>query len=223
YPESIGGRVERPALVFGCGDITEWPTTAAKDTYERLITKRLKFPAYDLAGNHDEGGGVPSETVKRWLISRHGALCYHFDAGGVRFLAVFSKYDESLQNPAQPLTDEALDYIRTQLSEVPHGVPVIVAMHLCFDAITNRDALVDAIGKAPVIAVLGGHYHKAKIDRYRGVNFVQVPSPAPGSPGEFMVLRITGKRLIVATYNYERRQWCGERHKLLDTPIRTSE
>ncbi len=221
YPESIGGRVEKPALVFGCGDITEWPTTAAKNTYAQLITERLKFPAYDIAGNHDEGGNSPSETIKRWLVARHGALSYRFDAGGVRFLAVFSKYDESLQNPAQPLTEEALAFIRTQLSEVPANQPVIIATHLCFDAMTNRDALVDTIGGANVLAVLGGHYHKAKIDRYRGVNFIQLPSPAPGSPGEIMVLRVTGKRWIAATYNYRQRQWSNEPKKLLDTAMET--
>jgi hypothetical protein len=60
YPASIGGNVAKPAFVLGCGDITEWPTQAAKETYERLISKRLKFPSYDVLGNHDEGGKVPS-------------------------------------------------------------------------------------------------------------------------------------------------------------------
>ena len=30
YPEAIGGTVEKPAFVFGLGDISEWPTRAAK-------------------------------------------------------------------------------------------------------------------------------------------------------------------------------------------------
>ncbi len=59
YPESIGGKVAEPAFVFGCGDITEWPTHAAMKAYDQLITERLKFPAYDVLGNHDEGGRVP--------------------------------------------------------------------------------------------------------------------------------------------------------------------
>lgn len=220
YPESIGGQVAEPAFVFGCGDITEWPTAAAKNTYHELITGRLKVPAYDIAGNHDEGGAVPSETIKRWLIERHGGLSYRFDAGGVAFLAVFSKYDESLNNPAQPLAAEALTYIRQELSKLPRNQPVIVAMHLCFDAITNRDALIDAFGDANVIAVLGGHYHKAKIDRYRDVHFLQLPSPAPGVPREVMVVRISHGRLVAATYDYARRAWSNERQKSLDTSIR---
>ena len=60
FPESIGGQVEKPAFVFGCGDVTEWPTHAAVTTYEKLITTHLRWPAYDILGNHDEGGGAPA-------------------------------------------------------------------------------------------------------------------------------------------------------------------
>jgi len=56
YPAGVGGVVGKPAFVFGLGDITEWPARAARDTYDRLITKRLKLPSYDVAGNHDTGG-----------------------------------------------------------------------------------------------------------------------------------------------------------------------
>ena len=44
YPSKFGGKVAKPAFVFGCGDITEWPTHAARDTYNELLTKRLQFP-----------------------------------------------------------------------------------------------------------------------------------------------------------------------------------
>ncbi|MGE5297184.1 MAG: metallophosphoesterase family protein, partial [Solirubrobacterales bacterium] len=160
YPEAIGGLVEKPAFVFGLGDIGEWPSQAAKTTHEQLITKRLKMPSYDLAGNHDLGGLSPSGTILNWLIERHGALRYTFEKSGVVFIALFSEYDESLNNPAQPISKSALDYLQKTLAKVPEGKPVVVATHLCFDAITNRDEFVDAFGKANVILVLGGHYHK---------------------------------------------------------------
>ena len=57
YPKNIGGIVDTPAFVFHCGDITEWPTHQAKKTYEDLITKRLRYPSYEILGNHDEAGG----------------------------------------------------------------------------------------------------------------------------------------------------------------------
>ncbi len=220
YPETIGGTVEKPAFVFGLGDISEWPSRAALDTYEQLITKRLKFPTYDIAGNHDLGGLSPSDTVLNWLRRRHGALRYTFERSDVGFIGLFSEYDESLNNPAQPITKAALDYLRAALAKIPKGKPVVVATHLCFDAITNRDQVVDAFGDANVILVLGGHYHKATVHQYRGINFVQCPSPEPKSSGEFTVLRITSDRLLAIPFNYRDNQWTMDQRKILDTAIK---
>lgn len=216
YPPHIGGAVAEPAFVFGCGDITEWPTHAAKDRYAELIEKRLKFPAYDIPGNHDAGGKSPSETIHRWIIARHGALSYTFEQGGVRFLAVHAEYDESLNNPAQPLPEQALRFIREELDKLPDRVPAVVALHLCYDAITNRDALVDVLRGKNVILVLGGHYHQSKVDVYRGIRFLQLPSPAPHSPSEIMVVRITPDRILAIPYDYEKRAWVESPRKMLD-------
>jgi hypothetical protein len=220
YPERIGGSVAKPAFVLGCSDITEWPTNAAKKTYEELLTKRLKFPAYDIVGNHDEGGQSPSETIKRWIIARHGGLSYTFDSGGVHFIALFSKYDESLNNPAQPVSAEALDFVCKDLAKTPKDKPAVVALHLCYDAITNRDALADAFGKSNVILVLGGHYHQSKVDRFRGIPFVQLPSPFKNGPGHVMVIRISNDRLVAIPWSYRESRWADRPGVTLDTAIR---
>lgn len=220
YPEAVGGVVEKPAFVFGLGDIAEWPSRAALDTYEQLITKRLKFPSFDVAGNHDIGGLSPSDTVLNWIVQRHGSLRYTFEKAGVVFVGLFSEYDESLNNPAQPISKPALDYLRKTLAKVPEGKPVVVATHLCFDAITNRDEFVDAFGKANVILVLGGHYHKAVVSQYRGIHFVQLPSPEPKSAGEFTVIRITENRLVAVPFNYRESRWATEKPKILDASIK---
>jgi hypothetical protein len=220
YPANIGGTVDEPNFVIGLGDITEWPSRAARDTYERLITKRLRFRSYDVAGNHDSGGLTPSPTMHNWLIKRYGSLSYTFDRKGVHFVALYSKYDESLHSPAQPISRKAFAYLRKDLAKVPAGAPVVVATHLCFDAITNRDQFVDAFGDANVILVLGGHYHKAAVNKYRGVNFVQLPSPAPGSPNEVTVIRISADRLVAVPFDYEKGKWCSDPKKILDTKIR---
>jgi len=220
YPDEVGGVVAEPAFVLGCGDITEWPTHAAKRTYDDLITKRLKYPSFDVAGNHDTGGKAPSKTITNWLIARHGALSYTFDRGGVHFVMVSSKYDETLNSPSQPIAREALEFVRKELTKVPEGAPVILATHLCFDAITNRDELVDAIGKGNVLMILGGHYHKAKVNLYRGLHFVQLPSPAPNSPSEVTVIRVTPDRLTAVPFDYEKDRWSTGRGKVLTVSIR---
>lgn len=219
WPESVGGAVAKPAFIFGLGDITEWPSRAAKDTYERLVTTRLKFPSYDVAGNHDIGGNSPTPTVLDWLIARHGSLSYTFEQHGVLFVALFSEYDESLNNPAQPISKNALAYLRKTLAKAPDGKPIVIATHLCFDAITNRDELVDALGDANVLCILGGHYHKAKVTRYREIDFVQLPSPAPGSPSEITVFRITPDRLVAIPFDYTKNEWVADKPKTLDKPI----
>jgi len=219
YPAGIGGKVAEPDFVIGLGDITEWPTRAAADTYQKLITERLKFPSYDVAGNHDSGGLSPSDMIHNWLIKRHGALSYTFTKKGVHFVALYSKYDESLNSPAQPISEDALEYLRSNLPKVPRGTPIVVATHLCLDSITNKDEFVDSFGEANVILVLGGHYHKASVNKYGGINFVQLSSPAPDSPSEITAVRIDPERLVAVPFDYEKGEWCTDTKKILDTKI----
>ena len=158
WPKSVGGKVDKPSFVIGAGDITEWPTNAAMKGYDTLLSDRLKFPAYDVLGNHDDGGRAYSPTMINWLKKKHGDLSYTFEKGGVVFIGLWSKFDPK-GKPAQPLTKEALAYLKEQLAKLPRGKPVVIFTHLCHDAMTNRDELVDTIGKSNVIMVLGGHYH----------------------------------------------------------------
>jgi len=220
YPEAIGGTVDKPAFVFGCGDATEWPTAAAKDTYEKIIKYALRYPSFDIAGNHDLGGLSPSKTMTDWLIARHGALSYTFDIQGVHFIALFSEYDEGLNSPSQPISEAALDFLKKDLAKVGAEQPVIVATHLCHDAITNRDAFVDAMKDANILCVMGGHYHKAKVDTYRGIRFVQLPAPAPGAEREFTVVRVTEDRIVAIPFDYAQRRWATEATKILDAAIK---
>ena len=222
YPERLGGTVLKPAFVFGCGDMTEWPSAAARDTYSELITRRLKWPSFEILGNHDEGGNSPVETMKEWLVRRHGSLSYAFDRAGVHFIALFSHYDESRNNPVQALSGDALQFLRADLARVPAGAPIVVAFHLCLDAFTNRDEFIDTLGDANVVLILTGHYHKAQVDRYRGRNIVQLPSPAPNGKPEIMVVRLLAGRILALPYNYETRQWVTEPRKMLDVPLARS-
>jgi hypothetical protein len=83
---------------------------------------------------------------------------------------------------------------------------------------TNRDAFVDALADANVIMVLGGHYHKAAVRAYRGVNFVQLPS-VNSAWTEVTVIRVTPDRLVAIPYDYSKDRWVDEPGKILDTKI----
>lgn len=218
YPQKIGGKVAKPSFVLGAGDITEWPTVASRDAYDKILKERLKIKAYDVLGNHDDGGEAPSKTMMDWAVKRHGALSYAFDEGGIRFVMVWSAFDAK-KEPAQPISAEALDFIRKELARLSKGAPAIVVTHLCFEAITNRDAVVDALAGANVLAVLGGHYHFASVNAYRGIPFVQLPSPKSDKT-EFTVIRISPNRLVAIPYDFKKKEWVAEPRKLLDVPIK---
>lgn len=220
YPAAIGGIVDAPAFVVGLGDITEWPTVAARDTYHRLITRTLRFPSYDIPGNHDSGGLEPSEIIHDWLKARHGALSYSFDAGGVHFVMLSFQYDEKLGSPNQPVPGPTLDFLRADLEKQPKDKPIVVGIHLCFESITNRDEFIGAFGDWNVILVLGGHFHHATVNLYHGVNFLQLPSPDPRSPDAVTAIRISADRLVAVPYEYHTTSWTTDAKQILDVPIR---
>ena len=220
YPEKIAGKVAEPAFVIGAGDVTEWPTNAAMRGYDSLLKNKLKWKAYDVLGNHDDGGRAFSPTMLNWSKKRHGGLSYVFEAFGVKFIALWSKFDPR-GKPFQPLTKEALNYLREQLAKTADGQPVVLFTHLCHDAMTNRDELVEAIGDANVVLVLGGHYHYSSVNKYRGLNFVQLPSPKSKFT-EFTVFRITSDRLLAMPYDFVKKQWVSGSRKSLDFAIRFS-
>lgn len=219
YPTAIGGTVGTPAFVFGAGDITEWPTYAALTTYKNILGT-INYPTYDIAGNHDDGGLSPSPTVLNWLISKHGALSYTFKQGGVNFVAAHSAFDAA-KEPAQPISNEALTFIRDSLTAIPKGEPVVVATHLTFTSITNPDALVDAFGDANVVLVMSGHYHQPSVNTYRGINFLQLPSPESTTPA-ITAVHITSDRVTAVPYNYGTSSWIGG-NVVLDAPITVPE
>ena len=218
YPGNIDEDVAEPAFVIGAGDVTEWPTNAAMRGYENLLENNLKWKAYDVLGNHDDGGRAFSPTMLNWSKRRHGGLSYVFEAFGVKFIALWSKFDPR-GKPSQPLSKEALQYLREQLAETTDGQPVVLFTHLCHDAMTNRDELLDAIGGANVVLVLGGHYHYSSVNNYRGLNFVQLPSPKSKFT-EFTVFRITSDRLLAMPYDFLKKQWVAGARKSLDVAIR---
>ena len=218
WPKSVGGKVDKPSFVIGAGDITEWPTNAAMKGYDALLSDRLKFPAYDVLGNHDDGGRAFSPTMINWLKKKHGGLSYTFEKGGVVFIGLWSKFDPK-GTPAQPLTKEALTYLKDQLGRLPKEKPAVVFTHLCHDAMTNRDELVETIGKSNVIMVLGGHYHYSSVNQYRGLTFVQLPSPKSKFT-EFTVFQVTQNRLIAMPYDFTKKTWVTDPRKVLEKKIK---
>lgn len=216
YPDAVGGVVEEPAFVLSAGDITEWPTHAATDGYLALTTL-LPWPTREIAGNHDNGGDVPSDTMLAVLREKHGGLDYGIDAGGVHFTCLYTPLAPGATTPEGPIFDETLAFLREDLSQLADDQPVVVVMHQCADSLTNKDALLTALGGANVLAVLGGHYHKAVKMEVGGIPFYQLPSPKSDQPA-VTVVRVTSDRLSICTRGVREGEWLDS--LTLDVPIR---
>jgi len=217
YPESIGGVVAEPAFIISAGDTTEWPTHAAVESY-REMTALLPWPTYELAGNHDDGGAVPSETFLNYVREKHGSLDYAFDAGGVHFSCLFTSLERGTDNPAGPVFPEQLAHLRADLAGQSASTPVVVAMHHCSDSLTNMPEVLEAMAGRRVILVLGGHYHKPVLTVHGGIPFHQLPSPKSDIPA-VTVFRVTDERLVGVTWDYANSAWLDT--PVLDVPLQT--
>lgn len=57
-----------PAFVLGCGDCTDWPTSAAVNAWT-IASNQLNVPSYTVLGNHDEGRDPSNpHPSDRWRI-----------------------------------------------------------------------------------------------------------------------------------------------------------
>lgn len=205
YPDAIGGAVGEPAFVLSAGDLTEWPSHAAVEGYEAL-TRLLPWPTHEVAGNHDDGGEAPSETLLDFLRTKHGGLDYSFDAGGVHFVCLFTSLPRGATSPEGPVFPQTLSYLREDLSRLDPDQPTIVVMHHCLDSLTNKGELADALADRNVMAILGGHYHKAVVGELAGIACHQLPSPKSDEPA-VSVIRVTGERLTICSLRVSDRAW----------------
>ena len=210
YPPSVGGTVAKPSLVIGGGDCTDWPSRPAMNAFANA-TRRLRYVSYDSIGNHDEGDDPASSRVASWIAARHGGTSYVFDAGPVRFIVVFSRY-----NDKQFISRDAMGFLRRELAVAGHR-PAVVVTHYCLDAIRNKDEFADCLDTGNVLLVLGGHYHHAIASTYGGHRFLQLPSPATTT--QFAVIRFSSNRLLAITYDYARRQWVNDARSQVDVAI----
>lgn len=205
YPDAIGGAVEQPSFAISAGDLTEWPSHAATEGYRKL-TELLPWPSHEIAGNHDDGGDVPSDTLLDLVREKHGGLDYEFDAGGVHFVCLFTTLERGATSPEGPVFEPTLVWLRGNLARVPEDRPVIVVMHHCADSLTNKDEVLDAMSGHNVLAVLGGHYHKAAMQVLGAIPFYELPSPKSDRPG-VTVVRVTTDRLSICTWDCTQGKW----------------
>jgi 3',5'-cyclic AMP phosphodiesterase CpdA len=234
YPKEIGGVVGIPRGVAVLGDLTDDAATLGQQFSWRQFTAdfgvngegRLRFPAYELPGNHDGG---ENQFVRQGIRERNrirpglrnvsaNGINYSWDWAAVHFvsLGLFAGSDgDVVVNPwgrhfdgPWRLPGHSLEFLEEDLAGNVgrSGRPVVLLQHYGWDvwglgwwSDRERQALSAAIKGYNVIAFFWGHTHVVQRLDVDGIpTFCVGSSQADPLPGSFLVVRIRPKEMIVA-------------------------
>ena len=234
FPREVGGAVATPRGVAVLGDLTNDGDTPGFSISWRLFNAdfgvngegRLRFPVYELPGNHDGGD---EQTVRRGIRERNklrpglegsspNGISYSWDWGQVHFvsLGLFAGSEgDEVVNPwgrrfdgQWRLPGHSLEFLKEDLARNvgSSGRPVILFQHYGWDiwgvgwwSERERQALAAAIRGYNVIAVFWGHAHVVmRLDLDGIPGFCAGAAQADPQPGSFLVVRIRAKEMDVA-------------------------
>jgi predicted phosphodiesterase len=233
YPKDIGGSVAIARGVAVLGDLTDDAGTPdAPISWHRFTADfgvngegRLKFPAYELPGNHDGGDdqnvrqGIRERNKLRpglKLASANG-ISYSWDWDKVHFVSlglfagsegdeVVNPWGRRFDGPWR-LPGHSLEFLKEDLARNvgASGRPVVLFQHYGWDiwgfgwwSERERQALAAAIKGYNVIAIFWGHSHVVQRSDVDGIpSFCAGAAQADPLPGSFVVVRIRGREMDV--------------------------
>ena len=233
-PEGLGGVVGEPRGVAVLGDLVD--NAAAPDAavaWHRFTADfgvdghgLLRFPVYELPGNHDGGDeGIVRRGIRERDSLRPGLLAasadgisYAWDWGPVHFVSVgvyAGSEGDAVVNPwgrrsggTWRLPGHSLEFLGEDLTRRvgASGRPVVLLQHYGWDAWglgwwsdREREALRAAVKGYNVIAAFYGHSHvmmRVELDGYPA--FCAGSTQSDPLPGSFLVVRIRPRVMDVA-------------------------
>jgi len=234
FPEEIGGAVGPPRGVAALGDLVnnadgpDGPAQWRRFTADFGVAGegRLRYPVYELPGNHDGGD---EGVVRRGILERDArrpglkgaaadGISYSWDWDDVHFVSLGLFGGSEGEVTVSPwgrrfegtwrLPGHSLEFLKDDLARNvgASGRPVVLLQHYGFDvwglgwwSENERRALAEAIKGYHVIAIFWGHSHVVmRIDLDGLPTFCAGSAQADPLPGSFLVVRIKGKRMDVA-------------------------
>lgn len=170
-------------VLFG-GDNAFFDSKGSKDyaavdstlTAFESIARSTGLPTYFTIGNHYRyyynADGTKDPTGLRMFEKHLGKTTYSFDHKGVHFLVINSVEPQPWHS--YHISDEQLDWIKSDLEVLPVGTPVFVSTHVPMqslyypamdgtivptDMIDNFKVLWDLLQQYHTVAILQGHQH----------------------------------------------------------------
>jgi hypothetical protein len=237
FPEEIGGEVRVPDFIAAGGDATGWPTHACVQSWDKICSELLPYPTRQVAGNHDSGGKVPSDTfyaylrkdpfikahssdngVETWKPGQAGTgiipgIQYSFEHKGFVFICSSPTYDMSGKSEPgfSPIYEPDLEWLTAELAKYSARTPKIMICHFNAGSITNR-ALLDSIYQENnVILHLCGHWEKIQYWRCGATDWIMENGHRPNTPEHsFSVIQISGQKLVLCHFLVSEKKWSDE-------------
>ncbi|MCE5198382.1 MAG: PQQ-binding-like beta-propeller repeat protein [Armatimonadota bacterium] len=202
-----------PSFVMSTGDITDFG--AKGNSWAALIKLHAPVPVpYYLAlGNHDQTWGA----ITPEFTHCYRAPYYSFNNSAMHFVVLNST---GLQDPRPIIAPEMLEWLISDLGLIGTDTPVFVMIHhpLNSSEYSSRyetDRLLDMLRPYNIAALLVGHGHVAKYQRYSGVDMVESGSTWSVNPG-YQVVSINNGILSIA---YKRRGQKAAETAMLQKPL----
>ena len=152
-------------FVLVSGDVSNLGDTVSLRMAKRML-QHLRMPYYIVPGNHDvkwyETGELNFDAV-------FGKTTFDFTSNNVEFIGITTApLTKKGIGYIQPL---ALEWLKTRLDKAGNKNPVIIITHYPLQTgdVENWKDLTDLLKKHPVLAVLGGHYHRNVLFNYQGI------------------------------------------------------
>jgi hypothetical protein len=205
FPKALGGAIGAPAALLLAGDLTEQGKPAEWAEFESTFglhggDGQLNFPVYEGAGNHDKWSGT---YVEDGIRKRHGSPYYAVDLQDLHVVCL-----------GEAPGDRELAWLTTDLGKLGPEKGLIVFFHFPVTGPSStgnwffdggyRERLAKALEGHEVLGIFNGHSHLSGMARWEGHDAYFTGSPKHAAHA-FLVARVTGQSMKVASYNYDRR------------------
>jgi hypothetical protein len=214
YPADVGGKVAPPRGLLVTGDLTEW---GREEEWKRFVAfygktgeGPLKFPVFEVIGNHDK---VHGPWVEQQVSQRHGGRFYSFDWDDLHVVALGEAPD-----------DEGLAFLARDFETIDGSVPVVLYFHLALEGPWStehwfaekdyKSRLATLVASRNVVAIFHGHHHATGHYVWHGVD-VYKPGAVKHDAHTVAVVHVTDDKWALGSWDWRARRFLGSHVKSL--------